>query len=300
MEKPEKNEEKIDLSAENAENTNFSDAEAPAEKTELDKHLEEQGFDFDLGDNLTDDSDFDLDNFDDLDLDDDFDDDDLEESDLDINEGADPLDDFKDEEPEQPTTISDLKEPVTGNSPKNLENIEKLAEIFITGMDVFKAQMCSKISGEHIAEYLAEDKMKATVLGAIKEYLATQEIKAPTPFGTLMMALAMWTLPPLGVAVWDKYQIGKKKAATEKTSTNLNQEEQLEEGEPKTDYSHLKEYQDRRKIFSLNKGKGTYNRTPKGTFIKTDHANEEPSPIIKEWIEEGLTNKQIRERLNYE
>jgi hypothetical protein len=310
MEKPQKNEEKTHSSAENAENTNFSVSENEqgeiAEKTEFDKHLEKQGFDFDLEDDSDDDN-FDLDDFDDLNLEDDLDDDnfdldDIDLDDLDIDEGEDPLSNFKDEEPEEPTTttLGDIKEPITGNSPKNLENIEKLANILLNGADVLKAQLCSKISGEHIAEYLADDDIKTTLIEAIKEYLATQEIKAPTPFGTLLMALAMWTLPPLGVAVWDKYQVSKNTAKQKKTSTNLNQEEQEVEGEQKTDYSHLKEYQEKRKIFSLAKTKGTYNRTPKGTFIKVEHANEEPSPIVKEWIDEGLTNKQIKECLGYD
>ncbi|WMX15294.1 hypothetical protein [Aureispira sp. CCB-E] len=302
MEKEQKKEEKTLESIKNAENTNFSVSEneqgSIAEKTAFDKHLETQGFDSSLIEQPEEDN-FNLDDFDDLDFDDDLDDLDLD--DLDIDEGEDPLNDFKDEEPDEPstTTIGDIKEPITGNSPKNLENIEKLANILLNGADVLKAQLCSKISGEHIAEYLADDDIKSTLIEAIKEYLATQEIKAPTPFGTLLMALAMWTLPPLGVAVWDKYQVNKKTAVNKKTSTNLNEEQQAA-GEHKTDYSHLKEYQDRRKIFSLAKTKGTYNRTPKGTFIKVEHANEEPSPIVRQWIEEGLTNKQIKERLGYE
>lgn len=310
---PEKNEKNV-LSAENAAETDFSSTEEipkknieNEEKNAYDNFLEEQGFDSTLAASEQEDDqwaegeqngDLDIDDFDDLDLDDDWDEDDL---DLDIEEGADPLSDIKDETPNEPakTTIGDLQEPVS-NSPKNLENIEKLAHIVLNGADVLKAQFCSKISGEHVAEYLADDNLKATLIEAIKEYLATQEIKAPTPFGTLMLTLAMWTLPPLGMAVWDKYQVNKTTKKNKTSTTSTEQPIEQEPGEAKTDYSHLKEYQEQRKIFSLNKTKGTYNRTPKGTFIKVEHANEEPSPIIKEWIDAGLTNKEIRERLAYE
>ncbi|BDS13006.1 hypothetical protein [Aureispira anguillae] len=328
IEKSEENEEKMILGAENAEKSVFStleEEEKTEEKTDFEQHLESQGFNFSPGaeseeedkEELEDDlegeptSDFNVDDFDDIDFEDELEEEDEIDFGENIDEGEDPLDKIKDDESAEAssTTVGELQEPIS--SPKNMENVEKLAHILLNGADVLKAKLCSRVSGEHVAEYLADEDLKATLIAAIKEYLATQEIKAPTPFGTLMMALGMWALPPLGLAVWDKYQLSSKKGKTEEkkeTSTDLNpsaaEGENVEEqeevaGEAQSDYSALKEYQEGRKIFSLNKTKGTYNRTPKGTFIKTEHANEQPSPIVMKWIDEGLSNKEIRERLGY-
>lgn len=293
MEKQAENGEKTHLKAENVQDSQNSvvtenmskTVEETTEKSYWDKHLEEQDFDFDLEDLEED-----------LDLEDlGLSEEELEELDLeDIVEEEDPLNSIRDEEveTERRSTVGE-QEPIT-SSPKNLANVERLAKLVLNGADVLKAKMCSRISGEHIAEYLADEELKSTILAALQEYLATQEIKAPTPFGTLMIALGMWTLPPLGLAIWDKYQVegGQEE---EKTSTPLNQETP---GEAKGDYSDLKEYQEKRKLFSVNAG-GFYNKTPKGTHIKVEHANEQPSPIVQEWINAKKTNREIRELLNY-
>ena len=198
----------------------------------------------------------------------------------------------KEESEPKTTTGEELGKKAIG-SPKNRKNLERLGLLVLTRADVAKAKMCSKISGQHIVEYLADDEIKEALIAAIKEYLASQEFKEPSPFATLMLALSAWVLPPLGVALWDKYMLPKKEEKTSTTSTE-------EEGEPtqKTDYSDLKEYQDKRAIFSTT-ADGFYNRTPKGLFIKKAFADEKPSPQVQAWLDEGLSNKEIKDKLNY-
>lgn len=193
------------------------------------------------------------------------------------------------------TTVEELSKKATG-SPKNRKNLEKLGLLVLTRADVAKAKMCSRISGQHIVEYLADDEIKEALIAAIKEYLASQEFKEPSPFATLMLALSAWVLPPLGVALWDKYMLPKKeeKATPSQTTTR----EEGEQPAQKTDYSDLKEYQDKRAIFSTT-ADGFYNRTPKGLFIKKAFADEKPSPQVQAWLDDGLTNKEIKEKLNY-
>ena len=229
----------------------------------------------------------------------------LNDDDIDLDLGeiaesdADPLQSFIPEqgEPiEEKVTIEDIKEPV-GGSAKNLKNIAKLGDVLLDRADKVKAQICSSISGQHMAEYSADDELREALIEAIKEYLATQEFKAPTPFGTLMIALAMWSLPPLGMAFWHKYSI-QKQEAKKKAKTKPEESSEEIEAEPQTDYSHLREYQQQRKIFTLNKN-GAYKTKPSGQFISNDIANEKPSPEVLELIEQGLDNKQIRSLLNY-
>lgn len=198
----------------------------------------------------------------------------------------------KESEPKK-TTGEELGKKTTGSS-KNRENLEKIGLLVLTRADIAKAKMCSKISGQHTVEYLADDEIKEALIAAIREYLASQEFKEPSPFATLMLALSAWVLPSLGVALFDKYMLPKKEKETSTTSTV----EEEKESTQKTDYSHLKEYQDNRKIFSTN-ADGFYDRSPKGTFIKKAIADEKPSPVVQQWIEEGLSNKEIRKQLNH-
>jgi hypothetical protein len=202
------------------------------------------------------------------------------------------------------------------SSEKNSKNLERLGAKFLDKADLFKANLCSQLGGQHLAEYVADDEMKEILIECIKEYLATKEVSELTPFGALMAALAMWTLPPLGIAVMDRFQLKKetkkeiKAANKKKTSKNLNEAateieatEVIEEGEAqgaaKTDYTHLKEYQEKRKLFSVNAA-GQYNRVPNGkTYIHVGIADEYPSPIIQEWLNEGKKDREIKKLLGY-
>lgn len=243
------------------------------------------------------------------------DEEDLAELGLDIEEEEnDPLEEYEGEpssDTEEPPTekVEEIKERIS--SEKNSKNLERLGAKFLDKADFFKANLCSKVGGQHMAEYVADDEMKEILIECIKEYLATKEVSELTPFGALMAAMAMWTLPPLGVALLDRFQLKKetKTANKQKTSKNLNEaateieateviEEEEPQGEAQTDYSHLREYQEQRKIFELNK-EGKYRRTAKGTYIKIDITNEYPSPQIQEWLDEGKKGREIRKLLGY-
>lgn len=238
------------------------------------------------------------------------DDDEIEETDedpLSEFEGGDDHEEQEDEENEAPTEkIEHVKERVS--SEQNRKNISRLGAKVLDKADVFKAKLCSKISGLHLAEYVADDETKELLLECIKEYLATKEVEELTPFGALMLALSMWTLPPLGVALLDRFQLKKEDRPSfkRKTSTKLNkpsneateEEDEEAEGEAITDYSHLKEVQEQRKIFKTHSN-GNYQRTKNGTYISVDLADEAPSPEVQELIDQGKKDREIRKILGY-
>ncbi len=239
-----------------------------------------------------------------------------EEGDLEeIEEGeGDPLEDYQGDENTPPPTekVEQVNERIS--SEKNRKNLERLGAKFLDKADLLKANLCSKISGEHLGEYVADEEMKEILLECIKEYLATKEVTELSPFGALMAALAMWSLPPLGVALLDRFQLKKeeqkklkaaekKKAASKEneptTETNATEIEAEEvEGEQQTDYTHLKEYQEQRKVFETNAA-GKYNRTAKGTYLKVDLADELPSPEVQELLDQGKKDREIRKILGY-
>ncbi|WMX12412.1 hypothetical protein [Aureispira sp. CCB-E] len=241
---------------------------------------------------------------------------DEEEGDLEeIEEGeGDPLEDYQGDENTPPPTekVEQVNERIS--SEKNRKNLERLGAKFLDKADLLKANLCSKISGEHLGEYVADEEMKEILLECIKEYLATKEVTELSPFGALMAALAMWSLPPLGVALLDRFQLKKeeqkklkaaekKKAASKEnepmTETNATEIEAEEvEGEQQTDYTHLKEYQEQRKVFETNAA-GKYNRTAKGTYLKVDLADELPSPEVQELLDQGKKDREIRKILGY-
>ena len=224
-----------------------------------------------------------------------YDDDDDDFDDGEIPEGDDPLKGFAQDPNKEPEKVK-VEEVIPPTSPKNLKNIEKLGKVALARVDVMKAKACANLSGQHMAEYLADEEMMDALLDAIKEYINSMEYKAPTPFGTLIITVLLWGVPSFGLALWHKYSMPKPAQtpgpAQETTSTNFNQD-----APNKSDYSHLKEFQDGRKVFATNKQKGTYNTTANGTFVKVEHADEYPAPIILQWLNEGLTNKEIREKL---
>lgn len=285
---------------------------------ELDQFLEEQGEDQGEQDETEEES-SDLDNL----MNDwgEEDEDDLAELGLDEieEEENNPLEEYEGEpssDREEPPTekVEEIKERIS--SEKNSKNLERLGAKFLDKADLFKANLCSQLGGQHMAEYVADDEMKEILIECIKEYLATKEVSELSPFGALMAALAMWTLPPLGIALMDRFQLKKetkkeiKAANKKKTSKNLNEaiteieateviEEEAPQGEAQTDYSHLKEFQEKRKSFSVN-ADGKYNRVPNGkTYIKVEIADEYPSPEIQEWLDEGKKDREIRKLLGY-
>ncbi|WMX16313.1 hypothetical protein [Aureispira sp. CCB-E] len=205
----------------------------------------------------------------------------------------DPLDGYV-QEPPKTNPVEEIKK-ATGSSSKNLKNLAELGEIAFTYIDLAKAQLCSSISGQHVAEYTADEKAKKVLIAAVQEYLSTQEIKAPTPLMTLLLAVGTWAAAGFGAAFWHRYQIQQMEPkAAPNTEDPLEEEQEQEQGEPSSDFSHLKEYQDGRKLFSIHKTTGTYKHLPNNTYCAIDVADEVPSPEIQALIDQGKTNPEIR------
>ncbi|BDS12376.1 hypothetical protein [Aureispira anguillae] len=211
----------------------------------------------------------------------------------------DPLNEYVQETPKT-NPVEEIKK-ATGESTKNLKNLAELGEIAFTYIDLAKAQLCSSISGQHVAEYTADEKAKKVLISAVQEYLSTQEIKAPTPLMTLLLAVGTWAAAGFGAAFWHKYQLKQMKPSPAPSAAAITQEESLEDeeqeqaaGEPTSDFSHLKEYQDGRKLFEIHKTKGTYKRLPNNTYCAIEIAHEIPSPEIQTLIDQGKTNPEIR------
>lgn len=213
----------------------------------------------------------------------------------------DPMNDFvyqDGEEPETPpqtTTVKDVKERLS--SPRNRKNLEKLGLMAMDKVDVLKAKLCSAISGSHLSEYTSDDDMKLLIIEALKEFLESMEIKEPSPAGTLMYCVGIWALLPLGTACLERWFINPKPKTQNKQTLTNSTPEQPVEAERQTDYSHVKECQQERKIFSVNKD-GFYKTNPAGTFISATESDR-PSPEVQELIDKGLPNKEIRTILGY-
>lgn len=220
----------------------------------------------------------------------------------------DPLDEAINSDPED-KPIDEIIEDLTGGSVKNLEVLEELGSLAMEKIDDSKAMLCSAISGESPANYTSDKKLNKALVNAFVNYFRSNNVKAPSPFGTLMLALAMWGLPSLGSAFFHRKKAQKiaKQQAVQKAKESKEDIEDLEiEGEAQSDrpanldYSQLKEYQENRRIFTIHKESGCYNRTPKGQFCKTSLATEKPSPEIQAMLDEGLSSAEIRERLYQE
>lgn len=229
----------------------------------------------------------------------------------DIPEGDDPFADFlgddedEDEEPRK-KRVEDLADKMT--SEKNSDFLNKVVLKSLGKVDVLKAKICEKISGDHFVGYLGDEETIELFLEAFKIWAAEKEIKEPSPFVTMLTMLAFWTLPPLGMALLSRFDLGffdKKetlKVEYKKTFNNHSQENKTE-GEQASDsppkYAHLKEFQQQRKKFSLN-ASGFYNHTPNGKdYIAVEYADELPSDIVNEWIKEGKKNREIIKLLGY-
>lgn len=228
-----------------------------------------------------------------------------------ITSKTDPLDQYIQEpEPEpipEKTTVAETIQNAAGDSAKNAENLATLGELVLDFIDDGKAHLCAAISGEHAAEYAGDKKAKAALLEAFKVYIGTMGVGTPSPFWTFMLAIGVWGAPTLGAAYWHKVQKDKAKAKFSEveityikdlpTTNNHVQSEPVEQkSEPaKKDYSHLKEVQTKRKLFTIHKTAGVYNRTPDGTFSKISLSSEKPSPEIQFLIAAGKTCAEIRE-----
>ena len=220
-------------------------------------------------------------------------------------EEQDPLDEAINGEPEE-KPIDEVIGDLTGDSVKNLELLEELGEIAMEKIDDSKAMLCSAISGESPARYASDKKLNKALLRAFANYMRSNQVKTPSPLGSLLLVLAMWGLPTLGAAFYDRNKAKKaiKKQAAQKAKKTAEGIEDLEiEGEAQSDtpnqldYTHLKEYQENRRLFDIHKETGCYNRTPKGQFCKTSLATEKPSPEIQQMLDQGWSNVEIRAAL---
>jgi hypothetical protein len=223
------------------------------------------------------------------------------------DEEEDPLDDVISDGPEE-TAVDDLLSEITGDSAKNLELLEELGELAMEKIDNSKAMLCSAISGESPARYASDKKLNQALLKAFANYLRSNNVKKPSPLGSLLLVLAMWGLPTLGAAFFHRSKAKKaaKKQALKKAKAagdsivediEIEGEAQSDSEEGSFDYTNLKEHQENRQIFTVHKTSGCYNRTPKGQFARITLASEKPSPEIQQMLDEGLTSGEIRERI---
>ncbi|BDS12335.1 hypothetical protein [Aureispira anguillae] len=193
--------------------------------------------------------------------------------------------------------IDELISEVTGDSVKNLETLRTLGDLVMEKLDDSKAMICSAISGQPAANYTSDKRLNKALLNAFINYFNSTEVKAPTPMGTLLIALALWGMPTLGAAYFHRLQakrLQKRKAAGEEIEEEVVEAETQSDSE---DYSQLKEYKENRRTFSVHKETGCYNRTPKGQFCRTSVADEKPSPAIQKMLDQGYDNTKIRELL---
>lgn len=219
------------------------------------------------------------------------------------DEEEDPLDDAISGGSED-TGVDELLSDLTGDSVKNLELLEELGELAMEKIDDSKAMLCSAISGESPARYASDKKLNKALLKAFANYLRSSNVKKPSPLGSLLLVLAMWGLPTLGAAFFHRSKA--KKAAVKKAKEagdsiiediEIEGEAQSDSEEGVLDYTNLKEYQENRRIFTVHKESGCYNRTAKGQFCKTSLSDEKPSPEIQRMLDEELTSAAIRERI---
>jgi nitrogen regulatory protein PII-like uncharacterized protein len=210
------------------------------------------------------------------------------------------------EEPEAAKkTIKDVAQKVT--STRSAELLSKATLLALGKVDVVKAKVCSKISDQPFVEYLGDKETLELFIEAFKIWMEEREVKEPSPFATMMFMLGMWTLPPLGMALLQRFDLFESFSKTvpptkHSPSNSLNQKNEVQ-GEAASDeapqYAHVQEFQQERKKFSLN-ASGKYNHTPDGkTYIHAEHAEEFPSAIVKEWIKEGKKNREIINLLGY-
>lgn len=204
--------------------------------------------------------------------------------------------------------IEEVLDDATGDSVKSKEALKDLGELIIDFMDDSKANLCSAISGQDASKYASGQKLNKALLKAFIAYMDSQEVKAPTPFGTLMITLALWGLPSLAASYFHRRQAKKaEKQAVERQNTTETKEGPEVTGESKTDslatgtlkvdFTQTKEYQDKRRLFDLHASTGCYSRDLSGKFAKISLSSEKPSPAVQALIDQGYDNAKIRSTL---
>jgi hypothetical protein len=228
------------------------------------------------------------------------DEDDYEDEDEDI------LENYAEEEDDGEKRIEDVVNDATGDSAKNIEALKDLGELAIDFLDDTKAQLCSAISGQASSQYASGKKLNKALLKAFVAYMNSQDVKAPSPAGTLLLTLALWGLPALGTAYFHRKQVQKANKKKAKEQINQGTEKETEEevrGESKSDgpkeqepvnYKETKECKDKRRMFDLHASTGCYSRDLSGKFAKASLAGEKPSPELQELIDKGCDNVKIR------
>jgi len=232
-------------------------------------------------------------------------------------EDDDVLGSYAEDESSETKSVEEVVNNATGDSAKNLDALKDLGELVIDFLDDSKAQVCSAISGQPSSQYASGQKLNKALLKAFVAYMDSQEVKAPTPLGTLLLTLALWGLPALGTAYFHrrKAQKAKKQQAKEAIHQEENseespseletekEEEEVSEGEAKSDmpdpgtsvdYTQTKEYKDKRRMFDLHANTGCYSRDLTGKFAKTSLAGEKPSSELQALINQDSDNAKIR------
>lgn len=299
----------VDNAADNAVDNEYS---MPVEQEENAEDIEDE-FEADLEDE---DEEFEEDVSEDLEeeeLEDEFDfpEDDFEEEE---EEDDDVLGSYAEDESNGTKSVEEVVNNATGDSAKNLDALKDLGELVIDFLDDSKAQVCSAISGQPSSQYASGQKLNKALLKAFVAYMDSQEVKAPTPLGTLLLTLALWGLPALGTAYFHrrKAKKAKKQQAKEAIHQEANleeleseelEEEEVSEGEAKSDtpdsetnvdYTQTKEYKDKRRMFDLHANTGCYSRDLTGKFAKTSLAGEKPSSELQALIDQNFDNAKIR------
>lgn len=241
----------------------------------------------------------------------DFPEDDFEEE----EEDDDVLGSYAEDELNGTKSVEEVVNNATGDSAKNLDALKDLGELVIDFLDDSKAQVCSAISGQPSSQYASGQKLNKALLKAFVAYMDSQEVRAPTPLGTLLLTLALWGLPALGTAYFHRRKA--KKAKKQQTKEAIHQEVNSEELESKSesdednvpvgeaksdtpdsetsiDYTQTKEYKDKRRMFDLHANTGCYSRDLTGKFAKTSLAGEKPSSELQALIDQGFDNTKIR------
>lgn len=231
-------------------------------------------------------------------------------------EEDDVLGSYAEDESSETKSVEEVVNNATGDSAKNLDALKDLGELVIDFLDDSKAQVCSAISGQPSSQYASGQKLNKALLKAFVAYMDSQEVKAPTPLGTLLLTLALWGLPALGTAYFHRRKAQKAKkqqvkeaihqaANLEESESELEEsgEEEVSEGEAKSDtpdtetnivYTQTKEYKDKRRMFDLHANTGCYSRDLTGKFAKTSLAGEKPSSELQALIDQDFDNAKIR------
>lgn len=202
----------------------------------------------------------------------------------------------EEEEDEEPSSVStESAEPTMDDETvkENLKNLADLGEMALDIANEWKADLCSAWSGQPAEKYLSKEKHNKALIAAIRVYFSSKQVTAPSPFWVLIIAILAWGAPAITLAAWHKYQIKKK----ERETKAINESTATQKTDNKNDFSHLKEFKEKRRLFNLHKSKGTYSYKPDNSFWKIDEADEEPSPEIMEMINAGKKNTEIRELL---